>query len=402
MAIMFGSARIDETGNITGGVAGDQTGSEVSTQSYYMHSSGWYCLRPKNADQAERIARAMLNACNNNNIGYDQGNRVAVSMVKKYGSTAAIAERCETDCSNLVRACVYEGTGRDVGEFYTGNEASVLEASGLFDSRFSVSSESQLYNGDVLVTKTTGHTVIVVSGRARTGSSSSGGNTSYSGKGIGTATCTDDGVRIRAGAGTNYTILDSVNAGTQVEVLEKTGNWYKIVWPGASVGYAYTCADYYTYSGKSTTPVEETYTQVPGDRAYSENRINYRVHQEKAGWLPHVEDGQTAGITGKALRMEAIKIDCKLAGVKIKAKAHIQKKGTVDYGYITSDTVIGTTGEKLRLEGLELEAEGLPAGMQLYLRYHIQTEGWSEWITGAMAGTAGLGKRLEAIQIKIE
>lgn len=168
------------------------------------------------------------------------------------------------------------------------------------------------------------------------------------------------------------------------------------------MGYAYTCADYYDYSGASSEPpAAETYTQVPGDRAYSGNRINYRVHQEKAGWLPHVEDGQTAGITGNALRLEAIKIDCKLAGVKIKAKAHIQKKGTVDYGYITSDTVIGTTGEKLRLEGLELEAEGLPAGMQLYLRYHIQTEGWSDWITGAMAGTAGLGKRLEAIQIKI-
>lgn len=234
------------------------------------------------------------------------------------------------------------------------------------------------------------------------GSSGGGsGNTSYSGKGIGTATCTYNSVRIRTGAGTNYTILDSVNAGTQVEVLEKTGNWYKIVWPGASAGYAYTCADYYTYSGKSSTPAAETYTQVPGDRAYSKNRINYRVHQEKAGWLPHVEDGQTAGITGKALRMEAIKVDCKMSGVKIRAKAHIQSKGTVDYGYITSDTVIGTTGKKLRLEGLELEAEGLPAGMQLYIRYHIQTEGWSDWITGAMAGTAGLGKRLEAIQIKI-
>lgn len=230
----------------------------------------------------------------------------------------------------------------------------------------------------------------------------SSGNTSYCGQGIGTATCTDDGVRIRTGAGTDYTILDSVNTGTQVEVLEKTGNWYKIVWPGASAGYAYTCADYYDYSGASSEPpAAETCTQVPGDRVYEENRINYRVHQEKAGWLPHVEDGQTAGITGKALRLEAIKIDCKLAGVKIKAKAHIQKKGTVDYGYITSDTVIGTTGEKLRLEGIELEAEGLPAGMQLYLRYHIQTEGWSDWITGAMAGTAGLGKRLEAIQIKI-
>src|SRR5699024_12856607 len=81
-------------------------------------------------------------------------------------------------------------------------------------------------------------------------------------------------------------------------------------------------------------------------------------------------------------------------------KAHIQKKGTVDYGYITSDTVIGTTGEKLRLEGLELEAEGLPEGMQLYLRYHIQTEGWSDWITGAMRSeehTSELQSRFDVV-----
>ena len=400
MGIIFGSARIDENGNITGGAAGDQTGSEVSTQAYYMHSQGWYCLRPKDAGMAGRLATSMSNACANNNIGYDQGNRVAVTMVKRYGSTAAIAEKCETDCSNLVRACIYEASGVDIGEFYTGNEASVLEASGLFNSRFSVSSSSQLYNGDVLVTKTTGHTVIVVSGRPRTDSSSSGGSgTSW--KATGTATCTESNVNFRASAGYGDNVIGQLGKGNRFEVDgQVSGEWVHANVSGLGIGYINQA--YVAYDTAATTPAqEETYTQVPGDRAYSENRINYRVHQEKAGWLPHVEDGQTAGITGKALRMEAIKIDCKMSGVKIKAKAHIQKKGTVDYGYITSDTVIGTTGEKLRLEGLELEAEGLPAGMQLYLRYHIQTEGWSDWITGAMAGTAGLGKRMEAIQIKI-
>lgn len=143
--------------------------------------------------------------------------------------------------------------------------------------------------------------------------------------------------------------------------------------------------------------------QKPGDKAYSENRINYRVHQQSVGWLPHVEDGQIAGVTGFSKRIEAIKIDCKMPGVKIKAKGHIQGIGWEDYGEITSDTVIGTTGQEKRLEAISLEAEGLPDGMNIYVRYHIETEGWSDWIKGGtVAGTVGLGKRLEAIQIKIQ
>lgn len=143
--------------------------------------------------------------------------------------------------------------------------------------------------------------------------------------------------------------------------------------------------------------------QKPGDKAYSENRINYRVHQQSVGWLPHVEDGQIAGVTGFSKRIEAIKIDCKMPGVKIKAKGHIQGIGWEDYGEITSDTVIGTTGQEKRLEAISLEAEGLPDGMNIYVRYHIEKEGWSDWIKGGtVAGTVGFGKRLEAIQIKIQ
>ena len=91
MGVIFGSARIDENGNIAGGAAGDQSGNEVSTQAYYMHSKGWYALRPKSADVAEKIATAMQQACDNPNIGYDQNQRDTVmTQLKKYGSLAAI------------------------------------------------------------------------------------------------------------------------------------------------------------------------------------------------------------------------------------------------------------------------------------------------------------------------
>lgn len=236
MGIIVGSARIDEHGNISGGAAGDQTGREVSTQSFYMHSLGWYCLRPKNATHAARIATAMKNACDNNNIGYDQSNRAALKMVRKYGSTKAIAEKTETDCSNLVRACIYEATGVDVGNFSTGSEASVLVASGLFEAKRSVSSSADVYNGDVLVTKSKGHTVVVVSGRPRetasTGSNNGKLNRNRQWVGVVNTGC----LNVRTWAGAENPKLKSVptiNKGTKLYVCDtiKASNgddWYYV------------------------------------------------------------------------------------------------------------------------------------------------------------------------------
>ena len=45
MAVIVGSARGDENWNASGGKAGDQTGKEVSTQSWYLDSRGWRVFR---------------------------------------------------------------------------------------------------------------------------------------------------------------------------------------------------------------------------------------------------------------------------------------------------------------------------------------------------------------------
>lgn len=168
MGLIVGSARIDENGNLKNGKTGDQTRKEVSTQAYYTHKKGWYVLRAKSVAHANALATAMKQACDNNKIGYDQNERNGViTQLKKYGSLDKIATATECDCSSLVRTCIIQATGKDVGNITTANEASVLEASGLFEAKKSVNGEGMLYNGDILVTKTKGHTVIVVSGRAR-------------------------------------------------------------------------------------------------------------------------------------------------------------------------------------------------------------------------------------------
>lgn len=162
MGVKIGSARIDERGKLSGGKAGDQTGGEVSEQAFYVHNKGWYVIRPKSIEHAMGIAERMHMACSNSHLGYDQGNR---GGVLKYGIDSKTDTEC--DCSALVRACVKEATGKDPGNFTTANEVAVLSASGLFEKAFPYTKLTVLYTGDILVTKSRGHTVVVTAGAVR-------------------------------------------------------------------------------------------------------------------------------------------------------------------------------------------------------------------------------------------
>lgn len=171
MAIMVSSARSDERGKFSGGKAGDQkqtsktndTKGEVSMQAMYTHSKGWYILRPKSIDHANRNAELGIKAANNANIGYSQADRLGVV---RNGIDTKI--KTNADCSSLVRQVVKEATGKDPGNFTTSNEAKILMATGLFEkSTYVNQKKTPVYNGDILVTKTKGHTVMVVSGNPR-------------------------------------------------------------------------------------------------------------------------------------------------------------------------------------------------------------------------------------------
>ena len=166
MAVIIGSARIDENGRAHGGKAGDQTGKEVSTQNWYRHSKGWVVLRAKDPKKATKIAQAMRAACANDNIGYDQyQNQTLWNAVKDKGYDPAKATvKCETDCARLVRVCCAYARimARD---FYTATEAAYLMDTGEFvkltTSKYT-SQDDYLGAGDILVTKTKGHTVVVL------------------------------------------------------------------------------------------------------------------------------------------------------------------------------------------------------------------------------------------------
>ena len=170
MAVMIGSARIDERGKISGGKDGDNNGREVSTQSYYAKpaSAPWRVLRPKDAAKAARIAVCMRMACANDHIGYNQSRRLTLyNLAKPHGfDVSKVTQNCSTDCSALVRVCcAYAGIA--VGNFTTVNEARMLLATGEFvemtDKKYRTGS-AYLREGDVLVTPSKGHTVVVLTG----------------------------------------------------------------------------------------------------------------------------------------------------------------------------------------------------------------------------------------------
>lgn len=172
--VKLAAAHIDERGRATGGKAGDQTGKEVCVRNYYVHSKGWRVFRPKSAAAADKIAWDAQAACDNPNIGYDQNQRGTLYDVSKpYGFNCSdVKTKCETDCSALVRVCcAYAGI--DLPNFTTPTEAQVLLASGAFEELTGAKYTNQstyLRRGDILVTKTKGHTEIVLTNGSKAGS----------------------------------------------------------------------------------------------------------------------------------------------------------------------------------------------------------------------------------------
>lgn len=131
--------------------------------------------------------------------------------------------------------------------------------------------------------------------------------------------------------------------------------------------------------------------------------VNYQTHVQEIGWQGFVRNGESAGTSGKKLRLEAIKInlsDAALAG-NIEYSTHLQSIGWQEKK--KNGELSGTSGKKLRLEAIKINLSGdVSRYYDVYYRVHIQDKGWLNWAAnGAPSGSQSASKRLEAIQIKI-
>ena len=328
---------------------------------------------------AEGAAEIMMHKVTHSWHGYSQPNRSTNYSDKERitlsdGTQADIA-RWDDDCSSAVRDC-YLPLGVGVSYYtYTGNECS-----GLLDSgNFREIAVRDAQNGDILWRS--GHTelLVVVNGQ-------------------------------RCEAGFRASEYGSITGATGDQTGREStysafnpGNWSR----------AFRCI---RVRPGSTEPPKPTPKQNAGG-ATNSCGLWYRAHVERAGWLPSVHDGQTAGTTGYGARVEAIKITPP-EGVTLEVSLHIQKLGDKVYkgvckgkssgtGSSANDPIMGTTGKSLRIEEVKIKVtENTNAklkGKTLKYRVHVQRSGWTGWARDGMwSGTRGQSLRIEAIQIKFE
>ena len=130
--------------------------------------------------------------------------------------------------------------------------------------------------------------------------------------------------------------------------------------------------------------------------------VQYSAHVQDIGWMPFVSDGQTAGTTGRSLRMEAFTANLTnvSAGAGISYSVYVQDKGWMPA--VSDGETAGTVGQSKRIEAVKINLNGLP-GYSVEYRVHVQNIGWMAWQKdGAVAGTTAQSLRLEAIEIRVD
>ena len=255
MAVTIGHASLDENRNAKGGAAGDQTAKEVCKRSWY--SKPWHTVfRPKDSGIAEKIAKAMEQACANDKIGYDQSQRTTLYTLAKAVNwdISKITTACECDCSSLVAVCVNAAGITVSKDIYTGNEKAALKATGAFtiytESNY-VSKADYLKRGDILLGN--GHTAIVLSNGSNAESntnsnSNANSNTANTGSSVksevkakdyaksflrtlaGTYEVTASWLNVRHGAGTAKKIMATIPKGTKVKCYGYYTQWNTSMW----------------------------------------------------------------------------------------------------------------------------------------------------------------------------
>lgn len=153
---------IDERGKARGGKAGDNNQKEWRIRSWYDYP--WNCvLRSIDAEVAELIATMAEEAAKNDNVGYNQGDRMSFwNNLKQVGyRPEAITTPCAADCSSGV-CSIIKGAGYRLNNTalksltassYTGNMRARLKAIGfgvLTDTKY-LTSDKFLKRGDILL-----------------------------------------------------------------------------------------------------------------------------------------------------------------------------------------------------------------------------------------------------------
>ena len=130
--------------------------------------------------------------------------------------------------------------------------------------------------------------------------------------------------------------------------------------------------------------------------------IAYQAHVQDVGWMDWVSDGETAGTTGQARRMEAIRIHLvnPPAGMGVRYQAQVEGLGWMQW--VLDGETAGTTGRALRLQAVRIALVNAPPDCSLTYQAHVEEAGWGAWhAEEEVAGTTDELRRMEAIRIRL-
>ena len=140
---------------------------------------------------------------------------------------------------------------------------------------------------------------------------------------------------------------------------------------------------------------------VSMDSALNTDGVSYRSQVQSMGWTSAVNNGTVSGTTGQSLRLEGLQVWSPRAGVSVCYQAYVQNVGW--QAEVCNGSLSGTVGQGLRMEAVKIRLAAKPAGTN-GIRYnsYLQGIGWQGQVQdGAQSGTTGQSRRIEAISIQL-
>ena len=142
---------------------------------------------------------------------------------------------------------------------------------------------------------------------------------------------------------------------------------------------------------------------TPADHGVKELQggVSYEAHVSDIGWQTFAQNGETAGTTGQNKGIEALKMQLNDVDGDIEYRAHVRDIGWQDY--VSNGQQAGTTGQAKPVEAVSIRLTGKAEEQyDIYYRVHSSDFGWLGWAkNGEDAGTQGYAKKVEAIQVQL-
>ena len=256
---MLANSGHDEHGRYSGGLPGDQTGTEWQVRQWYNRP--WNCvLRYPDPVVGNKIAELSRAAALNDHIGYNQGKRMTylAELERANWQPGMIRVDCEQDCSsgviaNTIAAGYLLGIDalKHIGKraTYTGNMRQAYKDAGfevLTDGKY-LSSNRYLMPGDILLNDAHHVAVNLDTGIAvKMEQTAEKSKLSQNPKWVGE--CTASLLNVRSGPGTGYACIKEwpmLAKGNWIDVCDEVGAadgglWYYIRIYGKYYGYVYS------------------------------------------------------------------------------------------------------------------------------------------------------------------